>query len=78
MMFEKEAELVADNIACANQVNWMSANHRETAVENIRQGFDRQFKHLVGIIEDLYDAVDTAHLSDELRDDVREVLKGDV
>lgn len=35
-------------------------------------------KHLVSIIEDLYDAVDTAHLADELRDDVREVLKGDV
>lgn len=78
MMFEKEAELVADNIACATQVDWMSENHRETAVENIRQGFDRQFKHLVGIIEDLYDAVDKSHLSDELRDDVREVLKGDV
>lgn len=78
MRFEKEAELIADNIACANQVDWMSSNHKETAIENIRQGFERQFNHLVGIIEDLYDAVDTAHLPDELRDDIREVLKGDV
>lgn len=42
------------------------------------QASSEKNKHLIGIIEDLYDAVDTAHLSDELRDDVREVLKGDV
>lgn len=55
----------------------------ELAAGALANGIDNDklpesYKHLVGIIEDLYDAVDTAHLSDELRDDIREVLKGDV
>lgn len=78
MRFGKESELIADNIACANQTDWLTSNHKETAIENIRQGLERQFNYLVGIIEDLYDAVDTDHLSDELRDDIREILGGDV
>lgn len=78
MRFEKEAELIADNIACATQIDWLSSNHRETAVENIRQGLERQTKHVVGVLEDLYASIGTAHLDDDLRNDIREILKGDV
>lgn len=50
-----------------------------------QEGFDAgllanegQVKHVVGVLEDLYEAIDTSHLDDDLRDDIREILKGDV
>ncbi len=41
MNLRNEAERIADNIACASQVDWASDKHRELAIINIEDGLRR-------------------------------------
>jgi hypothetical protein len=75
---------ISDCDMTLSDLSWLFNNVQDT-IDLCTESLDRRLRteveknrHVVGVLEDLYTAIDTSGLDDDLRNDIREILKGDV